>query len=193
MTVTYTLTSGSGVVRSDGAFVPNDPTLHDWQNYQSWLASGNTPSSVPAPTQAQLVELLVAAAGSAAVSLVTQVMPDATHQAAFQNAASIINGNGGVAPSSGPLQTAFAALAAAYGVTPTNFVTLVLTAQASSLTLGAAVAALNSAAVGATTAAELATALAAFETAIGGVVSSLNAVFPSPLISPAAISIPGIN
>lgn len=193
--MTYTLIANSTSVRrdADGAIIPGDPGNADWQAYQAWLAAGNAPTPVAAPTQAQLAASLVSAASAACASIVTQVTPDPAHQAAFQNAASIVNGNGGAAPASGPMQAAFAALASAYGATPANFVGFVLAAQAASLTLGAALATLTGAANAAATPAALASALTAFEASIGGVVTSLNAALPSPLTAPAPISIAGIN
>jgi hypothetical protein len=193
--MTYSLIANSTAVRrdADGATIPNDPNNYDWLAYQAWLAAGDTPTPVPSPTQAQLAASLVSAASLACAGVVAQVMPDPAHQAAFQNAASIVNGAGGAAPASGPMQTAFAALAAAYNTTPANFVGIVLAAQAASLTLGATLATLTGAANVATTPAALGTALSAFETALSGVVASLNAALPSPLIAPAAISIVGIN
>jgi hypothetical protein len=34
----------NGVLRSDNAFVPNEPGNRDWQEYLRWLAEGNEPS-----------------------------------------------------------------------------------------------------------------------------------------------------
>lgn len=53
--MTYTLIANSTAVRrdSDGAFIPADPVNTDWQAYQAWLAAGNTPNPVPAPTAAE--------------------------------------------------------------------------------------------------------------------------------------------
>jgi hypothetical protein len=49
--VTYRLTASPTVVQrvEDGACIPNDPQNTDWQQYQQWLAAGNTPTPYVAP------------------------------------------------------------------------------------------------------------------------------------------------
>jgi hypothetical protein len=43
---TYTLTtSGTSIVRNDGAVIPVSPTNADYQAYLAWVAAGNTPQS----------------------------------------------------------------------------------------------------------------------------------------------------
>lgn len=154
---------------------------------------GAPPPPAP-PTQAMLAEQLAAAASAACAKVVAQIFPDPTHQAAFQNAASIVNGAGGAAPTADPLATKFAALAAVYGLSASAFATLVMAMQGASFDLSAALAALDAAADAATTSAALATALAAFETAIATVVAEINAAgLPASIASPAPISIAGIN
>lgn len=45
----YQLTA-SGVIRlSDNAYIPDCASNIDWQEYQQWLAEGNTPEPMPAP------------------------------------------------------------------------------------------------------------------------------------------------
>ncbi len=194
--MTYTLIANSTSVRRDldGAIIPDDPGNADWQAYEAWLAAGNTPTPVPAPTQAQLVAALNAAASAACAFIVGQTFPDPSHQTAFQNAAAIVNGNAGAAPTTGVLATKFASLATVYGLSASAFATLVVAMQGASLDLSTALTTLWAAAAAATTGAQLATALTAFETAIGNVVAEINAAEPpGPTVAPAAISIAGIN
>ena len=191
----YQLTSTAMIVRgADNATIPADPRNADYQAYLAWVAAGNTPTPVTPPSLAELKASLAAAASAAASAIVAQVMPDAAHQAAVQNAASIVNGNGGSAPSSGPMAAKFTALAATYGMTSSAFAALVLAMQGASFDLSAALASLSVASASATSTTDLASALAAFETAIVAVVAEVNAASPPMAIaSPAAISIAGIN
>jgi hypothetical protein len=146
------------------------------------------------PPVVQLAAALVAAASAACAAVVAQIYPDPAHQAAFQNAASIVNGNGGAAPTAAPMAAKFAALAAVYGLSASAFAMLVTAMQGASFDLSAALAALDAAASAAATSAALATALTAFETAIAAVVAEINAVGPPVSVSaPAPIALPGVN
>ena len=50
MTALYELTSGTGILRtSDGALIPADPANVDYQNYEAWVALGNTPDPAVVP------------------------------------------------------------------------------------------------------------------------------------------------
>jgi len=57
----------NGVQREDGAWVPNEPTNAAWQDYQAWLADGNTPDPAdpiaPQPDPAGFMEAVKAALG----------------------------------------------------------------------------------------------------------------------------------
>lgn len=46
MSHAYKLAEQGGVIRTDGAHIPNVPGNRDWQEYQGWLAAGNTPEPV---------------------------------------------------------------------------------------------------------------------------------------------------
>jgi hypothetical protein len=48
------VTNSDGVLRvEDNAYIPNDGGNRDWQEYQDWLAAGNTPD--PAPPLPEIV------------------------------------------------------------------------------------------------------------------------------------------
>lgn len=57
----YQFTSGSNVLRSDGANIPPDIKNADWQAYLAWRAAGNTPDPSPAPTVQQQADAAIAA------------------------------------------------------------------------------------------------------------------------------------
>lgn len=49
----YKFTQGTEVIRlADGAFIAADETNRDWQEYQAWVAAGNTPA--PAQSAAEI-------------------------------------------------------------------------------------------------------------------------------------------
>lgn len=61
----YQLTTGSTILRSDGAQIPADPANTDFIVYQAWLAAGN----VPAPMTVDLTAAWTAHQGAARAAL----------------------------------------------------------------------------------------------------------------------------
>jgi hypothetical protein len=53
--------STNGVIRADGACIPNAPGNRDWQEYQEWLAEGNTSDPADQPTEQDIINQLTTA------------------------------------------------------------------------------------------------------------------------------------
>jgi hypothetical protein len=149
--------------------------------------------AAPPASLASLKQATVSAGSAYADAIVGQVTPTVTRQAAFQNAAGILAGSGGSAPTSGPYVDAFAALASSYGISASAFATVVMTAQNASLQIETAMSSFDTEVITASTTAQIVSAIAAFEGALASVISRVNAVMPSPVTTPPPISIPGVN
>ena len=54
--MSYTVLAGSDCIRrdADGAIIPPDRGNRDYEAYLAWLAAGNAPTPLPAPTLAEL-------------------------------------------------------------------------------------------------------------------------------------------
>src|SRR5579872_526511 len=123
--MTYTLTSGSSVIRdADGATIPANPLNTDWQTYQAWIAAGNTPNPAPAsPTPVptcqiwQLRAVLTAAQWTAIQNAIASENNPALTAFSTQ-------GNNPIPANS----TTLIALGAAIGLTPSQVAALVIQA-----------------------------------------------------------------
>jgi hypothetical protein len=151
------------------------------------------PPTSPPYNLTNLKSALLTAVGYTCTFIVQTVQPVLALQVAFLNAASIVNGNGGAAPTTGPLVSRFDALATNYGITADQLATLCVTLEAGSLDLANALLAITAASAAATTPTQLATALTNFESSISTLVTEVNSVVPMPIPSPPAITIAGIN
>jgi hypothetical protein len=155
------------------------------------IAVGLPPTGL---TMANLQSTLVAAASATAAAVTAKIYTDPSHQAAGQNAGMIVAATGGAPTSSSPFFAAFNNYAAAWGLAPTAFASLIEVLMNQSMALSSALNALEAASTAATTAAQLATALSTFETAIGAVVTAINAAgTPFPMTAPPAITIKDVN
>ncbi len=61
--ITYSLTPGANIFRSDGWYIPPDPANSDYAQYLAWVAAGNTPTPYVAltPTPAEQAAVAIAA------------------------------------------------------------------------------------------------------------------------------------
>jgi hypothetical protein len=185
--------------------------------YIAWLAEGGLPTNWPkdasgAQTTEALDEVLapyglstgltfsslkpavMLAASNVCSAVIDQIIPDSAHATALQNAASMVNANGGNCPTTAPLAAKFAAMATAFlAPSAEAFAQLVVVIQGANLDLSTALAEINGAATMATTVGQLQAAVLAFETAINAVVAEINAVVPLPITAPTPLVIKGVN
>ena len=136
------------------------------------------------------IAIVVGSAKSVCQSITSQIVPDATHQNAYQIAYATVAGTG-ESPTSGPLAAQFDALAASFGLSPSAFATLVIAVGSSGLQLSAALSTLETTIASATTNQSIDSAVAVFNTAIAAIVSEVNGAGVSPAISaPAPVQAP---
>jgi hypothetical protein len=155
---------------------------------------GLPPTILTQSNQANLQATVIVAASAACAAVTAQIYTDPAHQAAGQNAGMIVAQAGGAPASSSPFFAAFNSYAAAWGLAPADFATLIEVLMNQSMMLSTALNTAAAASAAATTASQLATALSTFETAIGEVVTTINAAgTPFPMTAPPAILIKGIN
>lgn len=57
----YKLTNGNIILRSDGASIPLAVDNLDYQNYQRWLAQGNTPTPADVPSHNDVIDAQIVA------------------------------------------------------------------------------------------------------------------------------------
>ncbi|MET3409446.1 hypothetical protein [Methylobacterium sp. 1030] len=138
----------------------------------------------------------IIAAASAACDFVTvQVIPDATHQTSYTNAATIVWASGGKAPTTDPAKTIFAAQGATVGITnPDTFAQVVIAVSLASMQLATILGTLKAATDTAKSASDLSSAISTFEAELGSFVSGLNSSGLTVTVkAPDPIVIAGVN
>ena len=126
-------------------------------------------------------------------NIVKQVIPSQSKQLAYQNAAIILNSNGNVPPNTGIYATTFNNLASAWGMTPTNFASLVENMQNFSMTLASLELSTQSQIETANTPSILSSIITNFESGINNIVNTINKVAAIPITTPSPILISGVN
>ena len=163
---------------------------------QGWLLEDGklVAPPVPPPSVEDIAAQILGSATHVCGIITQQVVPDETHRTAYTNAATIVWGNGGKAPTAEPAKTIFSAQAAALGLKPETFASVVQAVSLVSLELATLLSTLRGSTSAAETYDQLKDALAAFETGLVDLVTKLNgAGLTITVAAPEAILIEGFN
>lgn len=191
--------------------IPPDAVAITDEQYQQLLAGqsqnkvivpgdGGVPVLEDAPlpdlSQAEVTANLISVATYQANAVVSVIYPDPTRQAAFQNAAAIVNANANAAPTTEPLASKFAALAKLYlpNATPDEFATMVANMQGISFDLSIALSTLTAEAGAAKDKDGLLAALNTFTQSLSTIIGEVNSAgLPVQIEAPTTLHVFGLN
>ena len=189
---------GMDLAQVYGPSIVSDCIETDYAAAVGWVVAAGGKLTPPssrstAPSVKALADQLVSEATRACSAISRQIVPDDTHRTAYANAATIVWGNGGKAPSDDPAKSIFSAQAAALGLSADAFAQVVTSVSLASLQLATLLSAVRGSAGTATSSNDVQTTLAAFESGLATLVSTLNAsgltvtIAPSPPIQIAGL------
>ncbi len=176
---------------------PDDPEAHGRAVLAAALRFEYGPIGAyvppPAPTQAQLAAATCSACSAVGDAVIASIEPTIAQSTSFATLSAMVIAAGYAPPITGPNVERFNAIAAQFGVTQAQLVSIVAALEGAALAVDITLRSLVTSANAATDVAGLVAALATFMAAIGTVVSEVNAAVPQPITLPGTPSIPGVN